>query len=343
MIKLLIVDDSAVACELLKHIFQSDAQIQVIGIAHNGEEALAAIATQRPDVITMDIHMPKMNGIETIRNIISTQSIPIIVISASANLDKNLATFDALEAGAVAIAKKPSNIKSPNFTTQAKELIQLVKLISEIKIVRRYWAPLKKSEDISLQPQHAEQVMLVAIGASIGGPAVLETILAKLPKKVPPIVIVQHITAGFLPSLVQWLTQSTHLPIHIATNKELLQAGHVYLAPDGFQMGIDSDKKITLSKDKVKNGPQPSISFLFRSVEKVFGNQVIGVLLTGMGSDGVDELKRMKDQGAMTLVQNKESCVVYGMPGEAVARGAATYILSPEMIAEAIIDLIKRD
>ena len=195
-------------------------------------------------------------------------------------------------------------------------------------------------ERIPRQP--STEIKLVAIGASTGGPLVIQTILARLASRFPvPIVIVQHMAPGFIQGFADWLCQASRFPVQLAAHGQVLQPGHAYLAPDGFQMRVESGYRIALSSDGPENGPRPSVSHLFRSVATVYGKKAVGVLLTGMGKDGAQELKLIKEQGAITLVQDKESSVVHGMPGEAIKIDASTYVLSPESIAVALSNLVK--
>jgi two-component system chemotaxis response regulator CheB len=187
------------------------------------------------------------------------------------------------------------------------------------------------------------EIRVVAIGASTGGPIVLQTILSRLPKNfLVPVLIVQHMASGFIHGFAEWLSQSSRLPVHVAANREYLLPGHAYVAPDGFQMGVEMGGRIALSKDEPENGLRPSVSYLFRSVAKVFGPNAVGVLLTGMGKDGAEELKLMRQKGAVTIAQDEESSVVHGMPGEAIELDATTYVLSPDKISEALISLVNK-
>ncbi|MCL6560509.1 MAG: chemotaxis-specific protein-glutamate methyltransferase CheB [Firmicutes bacterium] len=338
MIRVLIVEDSPVVQALLDHILSSDPEIHVIGTASNGAEALGLLKRMKPDIITMDIHMPEMNGYEAIRRIMETHPVPIVIVSAGYNQEDLEQTFRALEAGAVAVVEKPAGVEHPGFENVAKKLIETVKLMSEVKVVRR-WSRLRRADTGASRPgltlkQRPGDIKCVAIGASTGGPPVLQTVLSRLSKDFSaPIFIVQHIAAGFLQGLVDWLRQATGLPVHIASQGESPLPGHVYFAPDGFQMGVDSGGRIALRKEQQGNGLCPSASYLFRSVAEVFGPYAVGVLLTGMGNDGAEGLKLMKEKGAVTIAQDKDSSVVHGMPGEAIKLGAATYVLTPERIA----------
>ncbi|MBI2946982.1 MAG: chemotaxis protein CheB, partial [Verrucomicrobia bacterium] len=187
-------------------------------------------------------------------------------------------------------------------------------------------------------------VNLIGMGASTGGPPVLQTILASLPKDFSaPILIVQHIARGFLPGLTEWLNQTGGLQIHVASYGTCPLPGHVYLAPDDFHMGISASGRILLTREEPENGLRPAVSYLFRSLAEVCGPSALGVLLTGMGKDGAAELKLMRDQGAITIAQDRESSVVHGMPGEAIQLGAAAYVLPPEGIAGALVRFVKSE
>lgn len=350
MIKVLVVEDSPVVKELLVYILNSDPRIQVIGTAGDGEEAIEFINKKKPDIITMDIHMPKMDGIEATRKIMETIPVPIIIVSGSSTIHEVVTTFRAMEAGALAIVSRPVGIGHPDHEKMTEELVQTVKLMSEIKLVRRRVFARPKERATPIPPQvevklerTPEEIKLVAIGASTGGPLVIQKILAGLPKDFSvPVLIVQHIAQGFARGFIEWLTQSTGSPVHLATHGELLLPGHTYVAPDEFHMGVNSSNLIVLSNDKPENGLRPSVSYLFRSVAATFGGKAIGVLLTGMGRDGAEELKLMKDKGCITIVQDRESSVVYGMPGEAMKLEAAMYVLPQEGIVAAITSLVSR-
>ena len=348
MIKVLVVEDSPVVQEFLVHILSSDPEIWVIGTASNGEEALEAVKRKKPDIITMDINMPKMNGLEATRRIMETHPTPIVIVSGSVDTREVATTLRAMETGALAIVQRPLGIGHPDHETTANGLIQTVKLMSEVKIVRRHCrsqrgaaVPVVPSPTKVELEQVKAKIEIVAIGASTGGPLALQTILSGLPKDFPvPVLVVQHIAAGFIQGFVEWLGQKSALPIHVAAHGEYVHPGHIYVAPDGFHMGVKIGGRIALSRDEPENGLRPSVSYLFRSIANVYRQNSVGVLLTGMGSDGAVELEGLKEKGAITIAQDKESSVVHGMPGRAIELGAATYVLPPEKIAPALTGLV---
>jgi two-component system chemotaxis response regulator CheB len=345
VIRVLVVEDSAVVREFLFHILRSDPKIDVVGTAQNGEEALAAVERLRPDVITMDVNMPKMNGFDATRRIMEARPTPIVIVSGTANAQTATA-FHAVEAGALALLERPLGLGHPDHQRMAGELVQTVKLMSEVKVVRR-WPRYPSSENRAALvppgfPAEARACALVAVGASTGGPAVLQAILSRLPRNFPvPVLLVQHIATGFTEGFANWLGQSSSLPVHVAVDGEPITPGQVYVAPDGLHMQAHRTSTIRLTREEPENGARPSVSALFRSVAELHGRQAVGVLLTGMGKDGARELKLMKGKGAVTIVQDRETSVVHGMPGEAIRVGAATYVLPAEKIGAALTSLVQ--
>ncbi len=345
MIKVLIVEDSAVVREFLVHILSCEPGIRVIGTANNGMEAVEAMQHMKPDVITMDIHMPKMNGLDATRRIMETHPTPIVIVSGSQNLKEMEITFKAMEAGALAVVSRPKGPGHPDYEATVKDLIQTVRLMSEVKVVKR-WPQTKGGGPGTLSSmrgpgrRNPAEIAVVAMGASTGGPAVIQKILSGLSGNFPlPLLIVQHIARGFVLGFAEWLSRSSSFPVAVARDGETLLPGRAYVAPDGFDLGVNPGDRVYLRKAGFHAGPHPSVSYLFRSVLEVYGANAAGVLLTGMGKDGAAELRLMKERGALTIVQDEESSVVYGMPEEAIKLGAATYVLPPEMISRALMGL----
>lgn len=343
MIRVLIVEDSAVEQQLLAYILGADPRITVIGIAIDGEMALAAVAQLKPDVITMDIHMPKLNGFETTRRIMEEHPVPIIIVSGSYLAHDADKVFRTLEAGALAIVRKPAGLGHPGYRDDAAELVKTVKMMSEIKVVRR-WPRLRRDPLPPPLPAAVEvlprEIRVMAIGASTGGPAVLREIFTALPKDLAvPVLVVQHMAAGFIENFVQWLSASSGFPAHLAVHGETLLPGHAYFAPDNCHLLVGRDHRIILSAESPENGLRPAVARLFRSVAESYGGNAVGVLLTGMGRDGADDLKLLRSKGAVTIAQDRESSIIFGMPGEAVKIDAADYVLAPERIVQLLAQL----
>lgn len=347
MIRVVVVDDSALMREYLQIIINSDKDLKVVGVAKDGQEAIEMVQAKHPDVVTMDIHMPRLDGYEATIKIMQKCPVPIIIVSSDMDPGQVEDTFRALQVGAVAVLKKPEGPKDPNFDHVVAKFNTTLKLMSEVKVIRRRFG-YKKSEAAppilsKSKLSAASQIELVAIGASTGGPPVIKTILANMSKDFPhPILIVQHIAAGFLQGLVEWLSKETAFQIKIAAPGEHVTGGHVYFAPDDLHMGITNRGEIELSDSPPEKNLRPAVSYLFRSVIKAYGNRALGVLLTGMGKDGSLELKGMRDKGALTVVQDRESSIVHGMPGEAIKLGAADKILCPEEMAAFLNSLVDK-
>ncbi|MCK9375378.1 MAG: chemotaxis-specific protein-glutamate methyltransferase CheB [Syntrophobacterales bacterium] len=344
-IKVLVVEDSPVVRELITHILTGDPEIQVIGAAASGAEAIEAATRRQPDLITMDVNMPGINGYEATRQIMQTCPTPIIIVSAAYDPDNLTKTFEAIEAGALAVLPPPLGIGHPDFRARADELIRTVKLMAEIKLVRR-WAKAPGAKPAAkLEVKKAPSgVEVVAIGASTGGPLALKQLLAGLGSGFPaPVLIVQHMSPGFIRGFAEWLGHASCFPVQVARPREQMLPGHAYVAPDDFHMGVDRAGGIELNPEEPENGVRPAVAYLFRSVAECYGPNAVGILLTGMGADGAAELALMKSRGALTIAQDKESSVVHGMPGQAIKLRAATCVLGPEKIADLLKTLVQKE
>ncbi len=335
IIKVLILDDSMLFREMLSRGLSIDVEIQVVAKAENPFDAIDKIERFQPDVITCDVHMPKMDGIEFIRQLMPQHPVPIIVISAITD-----AVFDAMNAGAVDFMTKP-NIQSPtNVELFIRELILKIKEVSKSKVVAisntiagkvpDYFAPYSKK--------------IIVIGASTGGTEAIFQILKNLPNTVPGVVIVQHIPPQFSKLFAERLNNQTHFDVVEAKSGEYVESGKVIIAPGDMHVGInrigERYKVESFIGNKV-NGHCPSVDVLFESVAKECGNQAIGVILTGMGYDGAKGLLSMRRKGARTIGQDELSSVVYGMPKSAFEVGAVEKQLSLSQIPNGICSMLR--
>lgn len=348
MIRVLIVDDSLTTREFLKQIITSDPELEIAGEAKNGEEAVKKAKITRPDVIIMDIQMPGMDGYAATRSIMEKYPVPIVIHSTLVAPEQTENIFKSMKVGAVAISQKPPGMGHPESKPLVEKLLRTVKLMSEVKVVRL----IKKKEKpkktdtctaLKLGGISRPATGIVAIGASTGGPPVLQSILSSLNRNFTiPIVIVQHIASGFLEGMVDWLSRTTHMSLKIPNTGELVKDGVVYFSPEDHYIDITPSRMFRIYKIDDRENLKRPISRLFSSVARIYKDHAVGVLLTGMGNDGATGLKEMKDQGAMTLVQDKESSVVFGMPGEAVKLSAHKYMLNPNDIA-AFLNKVSHD
>ncbi len=340
MIRVLIVEDSPTLRMLLKTILESDPEIAVIGMAASGEEGVRQALALKPDLITMDVHLPGMDGFAATRRIMEERPTPIIIVSSSVDHHEVLTTFNAIQAGALEVLQKPTSINHPDFAALRERLLTTVKLMAEVKVIRHYRSPMTRRSAGEL-PRSGRAFSLLAIGASTGGPAALNAILKELPAEFPlPVLIVQHMTTGFTAGLVAWLQLESRLRVKIAEDGEVLRAGTVYVAPDDTHLMVTARGVVGLSKAPLVSHVRPSATVLFESVARIYGPDAIGVLLTGMGDDGAAGLRAMRERGAATIAQDETTSAVYGMPKAAVELGAAEQVLPLPQIPAAVLALV---
>lgn len=346
MINVLIVDDSSSVRNYLAYVLGSDPQLRVVGQAKNGNEALQFINRQMPDVVTMDINMPVMDGLETTRKIMETTPVPIVIISANWEPENVALTFRAVEAGAISLLTKPTGIGSPQARQWEVETVATIKQAAMAKVRRlrskKGMSLIRHEKKISFKSEHnSGEYGIVVIGASTGGPPVIKNMLSSLPADFPvPIMLVQHISSGFTSGFAQWLDSQSQLKVFVASHSQRIRQGCVYVAPEGFHMSVRDGGYVTLSDDPPEYSVRPAVSYLFKSAAQVYKNRSVGVLLTGMGSDGAAELKLIRNIGGVTFAQDKASSVVHGMPGKAVQLDSADYVLPPDQIIIRIMDIV---
>jgi two-component system chemotaxis response regulator CheB len=342
-IRTLIAEDSPTARELLLAIFASDPVFDLVAVASNGQEAVELTHHHRPDVVTMDIHLPILDGFEATKRIMEEVPTPVVIVSAVDVRDVAI-SMSALRVGALAVHPKPYGPMTPGFEESARLLVATVRAMSQVKVVRRWSAAeparlLRNALEAPRRPRSAPAARVIAVVASTGGPAALEQILHNLPRDLGvPILVVQHMAPGFIVGAAAWLTAACARPVAIAREGELPRPDTVYLAPDGHHLGIYPDGRLHLSTEPPVDGFRPSGTHLFRSVARAYGSGAVGVILTGMGEDGVDGLRMLRDLGGYVIAQDEATSVVFGMPGATVAAGLADRVLPLMLIGAAMVE-----
>jgi two-component system chemotaxis response regulator CheB len=352
VIRVLVVDDSATSRALLVALLSAESDFEIVGEAANGKEAVQMAERLSPDLITMDVQMPVMDGLEATKQIMVRSPSPIIIVSHAAREDDVKLSLDATRSGALMVLPKPDGPLSPRFASDRAQLVGMARAMSQVKVVRRHGAETQGRAARVAQAfapsmretPRLEALRLVAIAASTGGPAAIHTILSELPRSFPlPILVVQHIARGFTNGLAQWLAGGTSLRVKVAMLGEPAVAGTVYLAPDDLHIGCRVDDsgtiRIVLDGAPAVGAFRPSASYLFRSVADALGAGALSVILTGMGDDGIEGLRVAKAAGGRVLAQDEASSVIFGMPREAVRAGLADLVIGVDDIARNLVEL----
>jgi two-component system chemotaxis response regulator CheB len=347
-----VVDDSATSRLLLVEILRADEAIEVVGQAADGLEALEMVKRLSPDIVTMDVQMPRLDGFAATKRIMVEAPTPILIIT-SIDAHALSISLEAIRAGALAVQAKPGDPSAPGFEEEARELVRQVKAMSEVKVVRHHRQPARTPAGAALDggadavPRssaaflHDIPAEVVAIAASTGGPAALHRILTPLSADFPvPILVVQHISRGFGPGLADWLDKASPLRVKLADDGETLRPATVYVARDDRHLCVSASRRIHLSAAPFVGGFRPSATVLFESVAAAFGRGALAVILTGMGRDGVDGLRAIRRAGGRTIAESKATAVVYGMPGAAVHDGLADLVLPLHEVCAALAGLL---
>ncbi|HEY2989510.1 MAG TPA: chemotaxis-specific protein-glutamate methyltransferase CheB [Candidatus Binatia bacterium] len=338
MIRVLIADDSPSIAAMMRDLLNRDPELEVVGWAKTGREAIDLRNSLNPDVMTMDLDMPVMGGLDATKIIASTRPVPILVVSQLIESRDSGVAFEALRCGAIDIMGKPSGAAPGGFSQIGEELIFRVKTVAHIRPLRLVSKPALPTIKPRFKSLRQLRQGLIVIGASTGGPPALATILKGLPHYLPvPIVIVQHIAPGFLAGLRQWLERQSPLPVKLAGNDMTLENGTIYLAPDNYHLEVGAGKKLLLTSGPPLQGHRPSADRLMETAAQVYGGETLGVLLTGMGRDGAHGLKKIRDAGGHSIVQDEATSLVFGMPREAILNGAAEIVSPLDKIADEIV------
>jgi two-component system chemotaxis response regulator CheB len=356
MIRVLVVDDSPTARALLVEILRADPDIQVVGEAKDGLEGVELTAKLRPTLVTMDVRMPRLDGFAATKEIMIASPTPIVIVTASFDTREVEIAMQSLRAGALAVLRKPPGPESPAFEDAARKLVSTVKAMAQVKVVR-HWRPAGRAKDegqrtkeddgstslraSSLAVRPCRKV--VAVATSTGGPAALYRLLAGLPGDfAAPMLVVQHNAPGFMAGLVSWLGDSCDLRVKVAEQGEPLLPRTVYLAPDERHLGVSNQATVLLSPAPPICGFRPSGTYLFESAARAYGPALVALILTGMGDDGVEGLRAVRQAGGQVIAQDEGSSVVWGMPGAAVAAGLADSVLPLDAISIRLAELVTK-
>jgi two-component system chemotaxis response regulator CheB len=337
-IPIFLVEDSPVCLAILKRMLSQSPLVKVVGEATNGKEALALIPITNPRVICADLEMPVMDGLQFTKELMARFPHPILVVSDYVHREHQHNIFQLLEAGAIDVFPKPRRGSQAEYLAQSQALIEKIQVLSGVVVIPRMAAPTeirRSSHGFRSREKKRFDTRIVVIGASTGGPQVLQIILSRLPSNFSlPIICVQHLTNGFLEGLVGWLDSHCLLKVCIAQDHQSPQKGTVYFPQEGKHLELDPKGQFSHTAGAPLHGHRPSIDKTFGSVCKRYGRSTIGILLTGMGQDGVEGLKDIAQAGGSTVAQDEPSCFVFGMPKQAIEQGAVDHVLSPPEIAD---------
>lgn len=351
-IRVLVVDDSAFMRKIITDILAGSPEIEVIGKARNGQEAIEKVTELRPDVVTMDLEMPGLDGLHALGYIMSECPTPVIMLSGAESRQADV-TMTAFQYGAVDFILKPSGNISLDMTKIKDEIVKKVKAASSVQVHKLGFIEEEKKPDVikvkSLK-ESSESVKkslfhkIIVIGSSTGGPRALQQVIPLLPSNLhAPVLVVQHMPAGFTKSLAERLNSQSMIKVREAVEGDILESGTVYIAPGDYHMTIKQQKingdlkeVIALTKGEKVQGVRPSVDVLLYSVAPIFGQNSLGVILTGMGSDGTDGIRKLKLAGGKVIAEDESTCVVYGMPRSVIEQKLADYILPIGRIAESI-------
>lgn len=340
MIKVLIVEDSPLMAKILVTLLNTDPEILVAGIAKTGEEAVRVTPILKPNVITMDIHLPGMDGLEATKQIMAFSPTPILILSSSVLRAKSeKIAFEAMTYGAMDILEKTLFERDKVDEAAKADLIDKIHLLSRVPVIShpmaRFESRKKKALALPRVSEEGAEGRVVGITASTGGPQALLEIFKTLPKNFSvPVVVVLHISPGFVEGFVEWLNQNSNLYAKVAQNDEALKPGTVYLAPAELQIRVNESGKIELRKEPPVGGHCPSGTVLLQSMARSLGRKGLGIVLTGMGRDGADGLRSIRAAKGHTIVQDEESSMIFGMPKAAIELNAADEIVPLNEIAE---------
>jgi len=349
-IRVVVIDDSATERLFMVSLIADAKGMQVVGTGTNGLDAINLSKTLRPDIIVMDVIMPKVNGLEATAHIMHEHPTPIVLTSSSQNSAEMNLTFEAQRAGALSAVGKPV-MENPEI---CEAFLRTIQLMAQVPLVRRWSKPKTRipastgtllpmggsAGQIAFTNEQLKHIRIIGIASSTGGPSVLMNILQSLTNQYPvPILVVQHVSRGFGAGLAEWLDGELAIKVVLAEEGKVPEPGFVYIAPDDYHMEMHANGTIHLHQGTAFRGLRPSANYMFESLSKYFGKQALGIILTGMGDDGAGGMLHLYQSGGLTIAQDRHSCVVYGMPKEAISKGGIDVVLNPGQINNALLQL----
>ena len=345
-VRVMLVEDSLVVRELLRHIVSRDPRLELVAAVASGEEALSALETARPDVISMDIRLPGIDGLETTRRIMAERPTPIVVVADSVEDSSLRISMSALRAGALAVVEKPVATTNAGYEAVAGQICTQLRIMAQVPVIRRRpigteWAGRPAGTSLSTRVAvPGETPSVLGIAASTGGPPALARVIGALPKDFPlPVLVVQHMGAAFMDGFAGWLGSVVAMPVGLAHDGERAEPGRVYVAPGDRHLELGSSRVLRVIDGAAVSGQRPAATVLFRSIARQAGARGVGVLLTGMGEDGAIGLAEMHKAGAETIAEHESTAIVYGMPAAAVRLGAARAVLPLDRVADYLLRL----
>ena len=346
-VRVMVVEDSLVVRQLLVHIIASDPRLVVAASVSSAEEALQEIGRVQPDVVSMDIRLPGMDGLEATRRIMSEHPTPIVVIADSIEDTSLKISMNALRAGALTVVEKPVGLSSANYAGIASTICTQLYIMSQVPVVRqRSFAPWREKNSMAAPTRDPEWSLMrpsiMGIAASTGGPPALAKVLGGLPEDFPlPILLVQHMGAPFMEGFASWLNGLTPLNVRLAQDQEIPAPGHVYVAPGDRHLLLSPAGTLKVSGEPPLGNQRPSATLLFQSMARSVGRRGLGVILTGMGEDGAQGLVELRQAGGYGLAEDESTAVVYGMPAAASRMGGVNVSLPLDLIASRILRLAR--
>ena len=344
LVRVMVVEDSLVVRQLLVHIIASDPRLVVAAAVSSAEEALREIGRVRPDVISMDIRLPGMDGLEATRRIMAEYPTPIVVIASSIEDSSLKISMNALRAGALTVMEKPVGLSSDGYAAIASTICTQLYIMSQVPVVRqRSFSPWREAAAPRREPEwSAMRPSIMGIAASTGGPPALAKVLGGLPPDFPlPILLVQHMGAPFLEGFASWLNGLVPLEVRLAQDQEIPRPGQVYVAPGDRHLLLSSAGTLKLSAEPPLGNQRPSATMLFQSMARSLGRRGLGVILTGMGEDGAQGLVELRQAGGYAVAEDESTAVVYGMPAAAARMGGVNVSLPLDLIAPRILRLAR--